>query len=300
MKLCRLMFVLLILGSFSVISCSSQVTQYLGYRVAPDIPETEGDIHLTVPCLDTPVTVWLDKYAIPHMRSDDEEALYFALGYMQGRDRRFQMELMKMIGAGRLRELVGEQGNSEVLARMEVFSRMGGRYRTAEQILDSFGPEAMQLVGAYANGVNAATALEPRPLEFRLLNYQPEGWRPYDTALILAMLSFGLCKNWEMELGRMELVINQLKTGSTIERATKIWSFRRSAPPFALGQKPERDPFAERPFIVPELADYLQKFKGNESIDVPVELILSTNEVNPLSRMLEGRSASNNWAVGGK
>ena len=300
MKLRRLMFVLLILGSFVLISCSSQVTQYLGYRVAPDIPETEGDIHLTVPCLDTPVTVWLDKYAIPHVRSNDEEALYFALGYMQGRDRRFQMELMKMIGAGRLRELVGEQGNSEVLARMEVFSRMVGLYRTGQQILDSFGPEAMKLVSAYSNGVNAATAMEPRPLEFRLLNYQPEGWQPYDTALILAMLSFGLCKNWEMELGRMELVVNQLKTGSTIERATKIWSFRRAAPPFALGQKPERDPFADRPLIVPEVAEYLQKFKGHEPIDVPEELILSANEANPLNRMLEGRSASNNWAVGGK
>ena len=55
------------------------------------------------------MTVLLDTHGIPHITAGSEADAAFAMGYMHGRDRRFQMELLRMDALGRLREFLGSR-----------------------------------------------------------------------------------------------------------------------------------------------------------------------------------------------
>ena len=242
-------------------SCQSATARYVRYRLSPDRAPAPGRETIRVPGLDEPATIWLDEYDVPHVRAASETALYYAYGYAQARDRRFQMEILKMLAAGRIRELVGSMGD-HTISRLELFSRMIGLYRDARKMVDSLPPNDLAQLEAYSAGVNDATAREPVPMEFRLLGYEPEPWTPYDSGLIIALISFGLNKNWEHELGRMELAVHQMRTGSSLDRALAIWPHRFELPPHLIGEKPDVDPFADWPAVPPELAAYWKAGSG--------------------------------------
>ncbi len=299
-------------------ACSSPAMRYIGYRFAPDWTPTDEDAELVVHNLGAPVVIFFDKYAVPHIRAKDEPSAVYGLGYMHGRDRRFQMETLRLLAAGRMRELVGDKDKSGVLAHLEILSRMIDLDADARAILDSTTPADRAFLDAYAAGVNEATAREPQPLEFRLLNnYQPEPWTAKDSALITALVSFGLNKNWEQELGRLELIVHQLKTGGTIDRALAIWKPRYDLGPHLIGMKPAVDPFAGIPPIAPELADYLRATikPGDEPLTNPSPTRRGETEIHSQfairnspfdgppdsfwSGFANGGSHSNNWAMSG-
>jgi penicillin amidase len=291
-----LVLICLILGS-----CSA--SRYIGHRLAPDRAPIEGRRFVGLPQLTKNVTILLDTYGVPHIKAGDEYSLYFAYGYIEGRDRRFQMEVLRKISAGRLREMFGDLDSSGLLRKKEIQSRMIGFYRDAEVILAQASPADRRLLQAFADGVNAATEREPRPMEFRLLDYQPQPWQPQDSCLIIALTSFGLCKNWEMELGRLELIVYQLQTGGSIERALAIWPPRAEWGPHLIGTQPERDPFAAIAPLAPELASYLQQhFSGRQALapTVPPNPGLAS-AIEPslpaFANLLTNWSASNNWAM---
>lgn len=255
----------------------------------------------------------MDPHGIPHVTAGSEWDLFFALGYLHARDRRFQMELLKMDSQGRLRELLGRQAPPAIL-RLEVFSRAIGFRDNAAAALAALPLEDREVLEAYAKGVNEATTREPAPREFTLLRYLPEPWSPVDCLSILELVSFGFCKNWEQELVRLELTVNQLKTGSSAERALSIWPPRLDLPPHLIGVKPEKDPFAEIPPVAPELLNYLRSLYGGnvaarrrsdpERAGYAARLHPTGARPNDaavsLERSLDLRFLSNNWAVDGK
>jgi len=281
--------------------CSSPAVQYLLHRLWPDRTPTQGEVRIAAPGLRAPVEVVFDRFAIPHIRAQDASDLSFGLGYMHARDRRFQLESMRLLAAGRARELVGDQDSSGVIERLDGFSRLIGYHQDADHLLAEASPQELAVLDAYAAGINLATANEPLPLEFRLLDSEPGAWTPRDSFLVLAMMSFALSKNWEHELGRLELVWHQLRTGSTIERALEIWKPRLDLSPHLFGEAPQRDPFADIPPIAPELAAFLrsqakagphaERWRGGAS--------RLARGPAPWLAFQRGGSASNNWAMSG-
>jgi penicillin G amidase len=282
-------------------SCSSPTMQYLGYRIFPDDTPSDEEITIDVVGPSGTINVYLDEFAVPHIEADNEYDLFYALGYMHARDRRFQMEILKLLAAGRMRELIGDQDKSGVLTHLEVFSRMVGLYLDGSKMLADADPADIQAVKAYADGVNMGTEIEPKPLEFRLLDYDPPPWTTEDTGTFMAMVAFGLAKNWEHELGRLEFYVHQLRSGSTIERATQIWQPRFNLPPHLVGEKPDEDPFADYTAVAPELVDYLQQYikdvMGPAPIDQPdMEISQTGTAADAVSK---AGSNSNNWMVSG-
>jgi penicillin amidase len=256
-----------------------------------------------------PITVLLDGHAVPYVTAADENDLSFALGYLHARERRFQMELLRMDALGRLREMLGGDVPRAIL-RLELFSRMLGFPSEAAEVFAVLRAEDRRMLQAYADGVNEATRREQEPFEFRLLGYEPEPWTPEDSLSILALISFGFCKNWEQELTRLELMVFQLKTGSTIPRALGIWPARLDLPPHLIGAEPESDPFSGIPAVAPELARYLEDaFSGSAAearLDTaPAAAVLRGNRAadstpyDGLARSLNLVMSSNNWAVDG-
>lgn len=269
-----------------------------GCATAPRGPGGPGQpAAVRVQGISGPVSIVIDRHGIPDISAGSEADVAFGLGYMHGRDRRFQMELLRMDALGRLREFLGARVPRAVL-RLEIFSRALAFERDARALLATLSPEDRRILDAYASGVNAATDGEPRPFEFRLMGYYPEPWTAVDTLAVMQLVSFGFCKNWEQELVRLEIIVFQLGRGFSMQHALAVWPPRFDMPPHLIGQKPIEDPFASIPLIAPELAEYLETSFAGESLSE----VRGAEEEAPdaLATDLDLSFLSNNWAVDGK
>jgi len=82
-----------------------------------------------------------------------------------------------------------------------------GFYRLAEESQAHLNPETMAGLEAYAVGVNAFIADPPGPLpiEFQVLRYEPEPWRPADSLVWGRLMALQLSGNWSSEVLRLRL-----------------------------------------------------------------------------------------------
>jgi len=135
------------------------------------------------------VNILYDEQQIPHLFAKDDYDLYFAQGYVTAKDRLWQMDFQTRYASGRLAEVVGEKAIP--LDRYQ--RRMGMVYGAEKMLEESFkDPISKLILEAYSDGVNAyINSLSPKdyPLEFKLLDYAPEVWRPLNSALLLKLMS---------------------------------------------------------------------------------------------------------------
>lgn len=164
------------------------------------LPKTEGTIQ--VPGLQGPVEILRDRWGTPHIYAQSEEDLFFAQGYVHAQDRMWQMELQRRLGAGRLAEVLGEAA-----LPIDRTFRILGLHRAASAEVSALEADVQAALSAYAAGVNAC--MERRQgrlsLEFSLLRYQPEPWKPLDSLLWAKVMSFNLGANWGTEVIRLRL-----------------------------------------------------------------------------------------------
>jgi penicillin amidase len=129
-----------------------------------------------------------DDYGVPQVEANDEQALYFAVGYLHGFDRLFQLDLQRRQMRGTLSAVVG----SATLDSDEFHVKMdfeGAAEATWEHVAET---ESGPMVVAYADGVNAARKDQPLPAEFELLDFEPTPWTPVDTLLMEKQIAWGL------------------------------------------------------------------------------------------------------------
>lgn len=148
-----------------------------------------GEHDLSLPGLQESVTVVFDDRGVPHIFAQNDHDLYMAQGYITARDRLWQMEFQTQAAAGRISELVGEDA-----VEYDRFQRRLGMMHGAENVVkvmqaDSRSREA---VNAYSDGVNAyVNSLNRRnlPVEYKILDYEPESWSPLKTGLLVMNLT---------------------------------------------------------------------------------------------------------------
>ncbi|MEE8499075.1 MAG: penicillin acylase family protein, partial [Kiloniellales bacterium] len=164
------------------------------------LPETEGTV--VIAGLEASVEVLRDADGVVTIRAGGERDAALALGYVHAQDRLWQMDVMRRLGAGRLSEILGP-------ATLPSDRRMRtlGLYRVAEANLAQLSAPARALVEAYADGVNAFIADPggPLPLEFQILWYAPEPWRPTDSLVWGRLIALRLAGNRHGELLRARL-----------------------------------------------------------------------------------------------
>ena len=164
------------------------------------LPRTRGTTR--VPGLKGPVEVIRDRWGVPHIYADLAEDLFFAQGYVHAQDRMWQMEFQRRVGSGRLSEVLGE-------ATLEVdrFFRVLGLHRAAEAEAGALDDEVRRTLEAYAAGVNAYMASRRGRLsvEFTLLRFEPQPWRPVDSLYWAKVMAWTLSSNWASELIRARL-----------------------------------------------------------------------------------------------
>lgn len=152
--------------------------------------------------LENPVDIIHDSNGIPHINAESTEDAYRALGFVHARDRLFQMDFMRRLGAGRLSEVIGRP-----TLPLDKTMRTLGLYRLATETVGRLPVEARAALEAYAAGVNAfliarAGALPP---EFIALQYKPEQWTPADSLVWGRLMAMRLAGNWRTEALRAAL-----------------------------------------------------------------------------------------------
>ncbi|PSP89904.1 peptidase S45 [Halobacteriales archaeon QS_4_66_20] len=135
-----------------------------------------------------PAQLRYDDEGVAGVSADAEPALYYAVGYAQGADRLFQMDLQRRLFRGQLSAVVGDVTlGSDRFHRQMAFAEAAEV--TAEHVQESeIGP----LLAAYRDGVNDAMDHEELPLECQLLGYEPDPWTVADSALIEKLIAWQL------------------------------------------------------------------------------------------------------------
>lgn len=135
------------------------------------------------------VTIYYDSLQIPHIYANNEADLFFTQGFVTARHRLWQMEFQTHVAAGRISEIIGE-----VAMDFDRYNRRIGMVFAAENSLEVIekDPTAKMIVDNYTNGVNSyIQSLNPKdlPIEYKLLNYEPEPWTNLKSALLLKYMS---------------------------------------------------------------------------------------------------------------
>ena len=140
---------------------------------------------LTVPGLRRPVTVLFNRQGTAYIRAQTDHDLFLAIGYLQAKNRLFQMDLMRRQGEGLLSQVIGPAALSSDRFELEL-----GLLRTARANWQSLprSSAAHRALVAYAAGVNDVIRQDEAqgtlPAMFKLLNYRPAPWTPIDSLIV--------------------------------------------------------------------------------------------------------------------
>jgi penicillin amidase len=135
------------------------------------------------------ITIKYDENMIPHIFAGNDHDLYFAQGYVTAMDRLWQMDIQTRSASGRLSEIVGPKA----LDIDRYHRRMGMVYGAENTLAECMkDPKVKEILEAYSDGVNAYIHNLPSkyyPIEFKLLDYAPEDFKPINSAFVLKLMS---------------------------------------------------------------------------------------------------------------
>ena len=178
----------------------------IGWRLlAGSRPQANGSI--TLKGLPAPVTIVRDAAGIPTITAQNRRDLAYALGYVHGQERFFQMDLQRRDAAGELAALVGPKA-----LPVDENHRLHRFRALAEHELALMTPSQRKFMAAYTAGVNAGLAhLSVRPWEYLLLGVKPQPWTDADTILTIDAMFFDLNQDGdnprELDIARMRAVL---------------------------------------------------------------------------------------------
>lgn len=173
-----------LLYSLTAVAVVAAVALTIGMvvMIRKPLPDTSGEVRLSG--LDGEVVIQRDAYGVPHITADTPQDLFFAQGYVHAQDRFHEMDVRRHVAAGRLTEVIGQDGTSA--DRLMRALRLPQR---AVREARALPPGTRRAVDSYTRGVNAYTAgrsgselgLEYSAKTLVGRDYRPEPWRPVDS-----------------------------------------------------------------------------------------------------------------------
>jgi penicillin amidase len=263
---------------------------------------------LSLPGLQSQVTVERDIWGVPHIRAGNLNDLVEAQGYVMAQDRLWQMDLLRRVARGQISEILGAGPDSAILKIDRQFRtlRFGVAADREFTLLDE---EARGALEAYARGVNAFLAQHENtlPLEFTLLHYKPQPWKPTDCLVIAGYMYQTLSNTWEAELERAKVTE---RIGA--DRAKELFSQEAAMDHFVVGdpnvdggaQQSGRNPDDEDDDddMVPDTVLKAGREMGQSPnfVDLTSALAPSLQEwISESQADIRHALGSNNWVVSG-
>ncbi|MDI3316306.1 MAG: penicillin acylase family protein [Bacillota bacterium] len=146
---------------------------------------------LRIAGLQAPVTVDFDRWGVPHIFAQNDHDLFFAQGYLTGRERLLEMELLRRQSKGRLAEILGPAALPS-----DRFQLTLGLWPTAQASAERIAREEPRIhaeMEAYAQGVNAwireASDQGRLPALFGLLRFRPAPWTVADSLVVQGFMA---------------------------------------------------------------------------------------------------------------
>ena len=148
-------------------------------------PSYDGEVD--APGLKNEVTVYYDKYGIPHIYAKNEEDAFRTLGYVHAQDRLWQMELLRRIARGGLSEVFGRD-----LVETDKFMLSLGIDEATKRTLTSldYDSKMVQEAQAYLDGINLFIEEGPTPIEFHLTSLEKQPFTLEDVFNTIGYMSF--------------------------------------------------------------------------------------------------------------
>jgi penicillin amidase len=226
-----------------------------------------------------PVRVFFDDRQVPHIYAQNAEDLYFTQGYVTAYFRLWQMDFLSYSSAGRLSELFSEKEFFDY----DRNQRRIGILEAAKESLKFIEKDSVTLkaLTAYTKGVNAyikELSYRKMPLEYKLLDYEPEPWSNLKSVLILKSMANTL-SGYEEDLfmSKMMLALGE-------EDFNKLYpDYYGHSTPVMNKSKPDES-VALAPIKKPDYLNY--------------GFLVSNSETPPTT--YNPRLGSNSWAVSGK
>jgi len=243
---------------------------------------------VSIPGLSKNVQVLFDDRGVPHVFAESEDDAYRALGYVEARDRLFQMEAQTRATAGRLTEWAGPR-----LLDTDRSNRELGLVWAAEKKFAAYDKKSpgYKAIAAYADGVNSYIShMRPRdvPVEYRLLNATPMKWEPIYSLYFLSRMS--------LNLGFNDATVRRLKAESLVGKTAADALFPVNSPiqqPLQPGTTSEpRFDFAILPAPGNPETSILAEARAREELVTNLAFRKPTETSDAIG--------SNNWAVSPK
>lgn len=138
---------------------------------------------LTVPGLTSSVEIRYNAQGTTYIEAKTDHDLFLTIGYLQARNRLFQMDLMRRQGEGLLSQVIGPAALSS-----DRFELQLGLLRTARANWVHLNSSSRSALLAYSVGVNDVIRSDEQhgtlPAMFKLLGYRPALWTPIDSLVI--------------------------------------------------------------------------------------------------------------------
>ncbi|TKB47136.1 penicillin acylase family protein [Thalassotalea mangrovi] len=244
------------------------------WYLSQSLPKLDGKV---VGQIDQEVIVTRDQQGIAQISGTNRQDVSFALGYVHGQERFFQMDLLRRNSAGELAELFGELAfNHDKKVRVHQF-----RKRVTE-FVTLLTDEQQSILQYYTAGVNQGlNELGAKPFEYALLRAEPKPWLPEDSLLVL----YSMYMDLQYEYGDRELLLG------------------------AMSDLLSKDAFQ---FLTPEGSNWDAAVDGTQlpKGEIPKDKVFADIAYQPTNRQgnrfdlfpdnQEGLKGSNNWAVSGK
>lgn len=195
-------FVWIIVGLLATVLIAVSVFAFVTVRRS--FPATSGSV--TLSGLTNDVEIVRGEFGIPQIYATNSADLFFGQGYAHAQDRFFEMDFRRHVTSGRLTELFGRSA-----LETDKFVRTLGWRRVAEQEVAALDAQTMELLEAYAAGVNAyidGKSGGELSLEYALLSltgpdYRPEPWEPADSVAWIKAMAWSLASNMGDEITRV-------------------------------------------------------------------------------------------------
>ncbi len=149
------------------------------------------------------VNIYRDDFGVSHIEANNENDLYFALGYTHSQDRLWQMDLYRRIAEGRMAEIFGKDA-----VEYDKLFRTIGIDKISYQFYQNLSPKSKDILRSYCDGVNyfINTHIKKLPFEFDVLNYKPEIWKPEHSIMLVRLLGWELNLAWYTDFMFGEIV----------------------------------------------------------------------------------------------
>lgn len=193
-----------------LVICTFFIFCHFNNRSVPDY-----NMNFELNHLQDKVEVYRDSFAVPHIYAQNELDLYRVVGYLTAQDRLWQMDVLRRATQGRLSEIFGKP-----MVKTDILMRALRIPDKSKKVYDTSDSSVKKILEAYTDGINQFLTKNTHrlPVEFAILGYRPERWKPTDCINLIGYIAWDLNGSWNAEviLHKLETKLNKAQVADFI------------------------------------------------------------------------------------